>query len=57
MIYKGTFYFVKKNHPGECKIDDNNNIYLTINESSINGYKKKITGFAGNEYISLYNCF
>lgn len=57
MIYKGTFYFDKKNHPGECEIDDNNNIYLTINESSINGYKKKITGFAGNEYISLYNCF
>ena len=41
MIYKGTFYFDKKNHPGECEIDDNNNIYLTINESSINGYKKK----------------
>lgn len=55
MIYKGTFYFDKKNHPGECEID-NNNIYLTINESSINGYKKKITGFAGNEYLSLYNC-
>ena len=57
MVYKGTFYFDKKNHPGECEIDDNNNIYLTINESSINGYKKKITGFAGNEYLSLYNCF
>lgn len=56
MIYKGTFYFDKKNHPGECEIDNNNNIYLTINESSINGYKKKITGFAGNEYLSLYNC-
>ncbi len=57
MVYKGTFYFDKKNHPGECEIDDNNNIYLTINESSINGYKKKITGFAENEYLSLYNCF
>ena len=57
MIYEGTVCFDKKNHPGEGEIDDKNNIYWKINESSINGYKKKITGFAGNEYLSLYNCF
>lgn len=40
MIYKGRFKFDRKNHPGECEVDDNNNIYLTINESNINEYKK-----------------
>ena len=56
MVYKGIFYFDKKNHPGECEIDDNNHIYLTIHESDLNGYKKKITGIAGNEALTLYNC-
>ena len=41
MIYKGKFYFDKKEHPGECEVDDENHIYLTINESDINGFKKK----------------
>lgn len=41
MIYKGRFKFDGKNHPGECEVDDNNNIYITINESNINEYKKK----------------
>ena len=31
MIYKGSFNFDGRNHPGECEVDDNNNIYLTIN--------------------------
>ena len=56
MIYKGEFRFDRKNHPGECEIDNNNNIYLTIHESSINGYKRKIEGVASNENLTIYNC-
>lgn len=55
MEYKGKFYFDKDNHPGECQIDNKNNIYLTINESDINGPKKKIVGNAGNEHLVIYN--
>lgn len=56
MIYKGKFYFDKKEHPGECEVDDENHIYLTINESDINGFKKKIIGNAGNQNLILYDC-
>ena len=56
MIYKGKFYFNGKNHPGECEIDEENHIYLTINESDINGINKKIIGKAGNESLTLYDC-
>lgn len=56
MIYKGKFYFDKKEHPGECEVDEENHIYLTINESDINSFKKKIVGNAGNESLILYSC-
>ncbi len=56
MIYKGKFYFDKKDHPGECEVDEENHIYITINESDINGYKKKIKGNAGNESLIIYSC-
>ncbi len=55
MIYKGKFHFDKKYHPGECEIDKDNHIYLTINESDINGYKEKIIGNASNESLTLYS--
>lgn len=56
MIYKEKFYFDKKEHPGECEVDEENHIYLTINESDINSFKKKIVGNAGNESLILYSC-
>lgn len=56
MILKGDFYFDKRRHPGECEIDEKNNIYLTINESSINSFKGKITGIANNRRLSIYDC-
>lgn len=56
MIYKGKFHFDKKYHPGECEVDKDNHIYLTINESDINGYKEKIIGNASNESLILYSC-
>lgn len=56
MIYKGSFNFDGRNHPGECEVDDNNNIYLTINESNINEYKQKITGIANSDSLVLYGC-
>lgn len=56
MILKGEFYFDRKKHAGECEIDKNNNIYLTINENSINDFKRKITGNASNKRLSIYNC-
>ena len=56
MIYKGKFYFDKKEHPGECEVDEENHIYLTINESDINSFKEKIIGNAGNESLILYSC-
>ena len=55
MIYKGQFSFNRRKHPGEVEII-NNNIYLTINESDINGYKKKINGIAGNKHMTIYGC-
>lgn len=54
MIYKGKFYFDKRSHPGECSVVDNN-IHLTINESDLNGFKKKIIGNAGNRHLIIYN--
>lgn len=57
MIYKGYFKFDGINHPGECEIDSNNSIHLTIHESGRAGFKKKITGFANNKILNLYNCY
>ena len=56
MVYKGSFKFDKSNHPGECQISKDNNIYLIINESDFNGYKRKIEGYADNKYLKIYDC-
>ncbi len=56
MVYKGKFYFDRRYHPGECEVDEDNHIYLTINESDINDYKEKIIGDASNRHLTLYSC-
>lgn len=56
MIYKGKFTFGKCIHPGECEIDGKNNIHITINESFIDDFRKKIKGIANGKHLSAYCC-
>lgn len=54
MKYVGKFYFDRKSHAATCSIEEDNNIYVTIHEDDINGYKRKISGLAENSYITIY---
>ena len=54
MQYTGNFLFDKKIHAVTCSISDDNNIYTIVHETDINGYKRKISGWAGNNYITIY---
>lgn len=54
MKYIGKFYFDRKSHAVTCSIENDNNIYVTVHESDINGYKRKISGWAENNYITIY---
>lgn len=52
-LYKGSYFFDNKKHPGELSIDNDNRIYLTINESSISSEKHHIIGVSKSKRIYL----
>lgn len=54
--YKGKFFFNRKWHPGECTINNKNEIFLTIFESISDSYRSKIKGIANDMNLVLYNC-
>lgn len=54
MQYIGKFRFDNKEHAVTCLIDEKNNIYTKVHETDINGYKRKISGWAENKYITIY---
>ena len=51
MIFKGEFYVNKKKCAGECEIDDNNQIYLTIYNNSDRDGEKVID----NKWLDSFN--